>query len=367
MTDALLLHAATDSSADLFHAIPYGILDPFLYAELGDGRRVAVIGALDGDKVRAAEVETIDPYALGLDEILAGAADEVALWTELSLRACRELGVTAAVVPHDFPVAHADALRGGGVEVRVDVQRLEARRRVKTPGQLEGIRRAAAAADAAMAIAAEMIAGLRSAEEVRAAMQAVCDERGCTLPDDVIVAHGPQAAIGHESGFGPLVAGEPVRVDIWPRDRASRCWADTARTFVAGGGAPPEELARWSSLCEAVLEVALPELRAGASTRAVFERALEPLHAAGVRTQLTKAPGEVLEDCAPFSLGHGVGLEVHEAPGVGRIDATLVAGDVLAIEPCIVRTGFGGCQVEELVLVTDDGPEVLTTSPRGLG
>ncbi len=366
MTEALLLHAAPEDDAHLFHAIPAGITDPFLYAELEGGRRVAVVGVLDGDKVEAAGVERIDPYALGMDEILAGGVDEVALWTELSVRACRELAITTAVVPHDFPLAHADGLRAAGVEVRVDVPRFKARRRAKTPAQLAGIRRAAQAADAAMAVAAEGIAALRSAEEIRAAMQAACEERGCVLPDDVIVAHGPQAASGHESGFGPLLAGEPVRVDIWPRDRASRCWADTARTFVAGGEAPPAELARWHELCLAVLERAIPALRPGASTRAVFEDALEPLHAAGVKTQLTKAPGEVLEDGAPFALGHGVGLEVHEAPGVGRIDATLVAGDVLAIEPCIVRTGFGGCQLEELVLVTEDGPELLTTFPRAL-
>jgi len=367
MTDALLLYAATESSADLFHAIPHAITDPFLYAELEGGRRVAVVGLLDAPGVRAAGVETIDPYALGADELLAAGADEVTLWSELSLRACRELGIARVAVPPDFPLAQADALRRGGVDVRVDAERCKARRRVKTQAQLEGIRRAAAAADAAMAVAAEMIRGLRSAEEIREAMQAACEERGCTLADDVIVAHGPQAASGHDSGSGPLVAGEPVRVDIWPRDRRSRCYADTARTFVAGGEPPPPELARWSALCEAVLERALPALRPGASTRAVFARALEPLHEAGVRTQLTKAPGEVLQDGAPFALGHGVGLEVHEPPTVGRIDATLVAGEVLAIEPCVVRTGFGGCQLEELVLVTEDGPELLTTSPRALG
>ena len=74
-----------------------------------------------------------------------------------------------------------------------------------------------------------------TSEEVRAAMVAVCDEHGCDLPDDVIVSHGPQGAIGHEAGHGKIESGEPVIVDIWPRDRSSRCWADMTRTFVAGG------------------------------------------------------------------------------------------------------------------------------------
>jgi Xaa-Pro aminopeptidase len=366
MTDPLLLFADTERSADLFHAIPHAITDPFLYAELDGGRRVAVVGALDADTVRSAGVETIDPYAFGVDELLAAGADEVGLWTEISLRACRELGVRRAVVPPDFPLAHADHLRAGGVELAVDAERFTLRRRVKTPAQLEGIRRAQAAADAAMAVAARLIGELRSSEEIRFAMQATCEEHGATLADEAIVAHGPQGAVGHETGSGPLVAGEPVVVDIWPRDRASRCFTDMTRTFVAGAAPPPDELARWHGLCRASLDVALAELRPGASTRAVFERSLEPLHSAGVRTQLTKEPGEVLVDGAPFSLGHGVGLEVHEAPGLGRIDTTLLAGDVLAVEPCIVKPGVGGCRIEDVVLVTDDRPEVLSRFPREL-
>lgn len=366
MTDPLLLFAAPEHSADLFHAIPESISDPFLYAETGE-RRVAIVGILDGDKLRAAGVEVLDPYGFGVDELLAAGADEVGLWAEVSLRACRELGIERAAVPPDFPLAQADHLRAGGILLTVDAERFRLRRRVKTPGQLEGIRRAQAAADAAMAVAARMIADLRSSEEIRAAMQAVCAEHGADLGDEAIVAHGPQGAVGHESGFGPLVVGEPVVVDIWPRDRASRCFTDMTRTFVAGSAEPSAEVARWWELCRASLDRALEELRPGASTRAVFERALEPMHAAGIRTQLTKAPGEVLEDGAPFSLGHGVGLEVHEAPLLGRIDATLLAGDVLAVEPSIVRPGIGGCRIEDVVLVTEDGAEPLSRYPRALG
>src|SRR3712207_9541260 len=94
-----------------------------------------------------------------------------------------------------------------------------------------------------MGTAAELIrefeAGV-SSERTRQAMQATCDRLGCDLPGDVIVSHGPQSAIGHESGHGELLRGEPVVVDIWPRDRASRCWSDMTRTFVTGGARSEE-------------------------------------------------------------------------------------------------------------------------------
>ncbi len=105
-------------SADLFHAVPLGIIDPFLYFEL-DGRRVAVISVLERDRIQALEPRAsrcIDPIALGLDELLrAGVAHEADV--EVACAPASELGVGAAPVPPDFPVAAADQLREHGVEL----------------------------------------------------------------------------------------------------------------------------------------------------------------------------------------------------------------------------------------------------------
>ena len=220
-----------------------------------------------------------------------------------------------------------------------------------------------------MGVARSLIHELRpglTSEEVRAAMQAVAEEHGCELPDEVIVSHGAQSAIGHDSGFGEIGAGEPVVVDIWPRDKASRCWADMTRTFVAGGGEPPEELAEYWRLTRDSLERVYADLRAGANGRKLFERSAEPYIEAGKPTQLTKEPGTVLEDGYFHGLGHGVGLEVHERPYMGRMGDDLVAGDVVTVEPGCYRRGFGGCRLEDLVLVTEDGYEVLTDFPYDL-
>lgn len=367
MTD-LLIYGAPDASPDLFHAIPVGIVDPFLYAEAG-GRRAATVNVLDADKVRALGIDVIDPAELGADELLSAGVSRHELALEIALRACRGLGLERAIVPPEFPLAVADHLRAGGVALAVDPEAFVLRRRAKTDAQLAGIRRAQKAADAAMAVAADLIRELRpglTSEEIRNAMTDVCDEHGCDLPGDVIVAHGAQSADGHESGHGPLAAGEPVVVDIWPRDRESRCWADMTRTFAAGGGTPADELAEYWRLTRESLQLVYPEVRDGADAQAIFRRSCEPYIGAGKPTQLTKAEGEVLRDGYFHGLGHGVGLELHERPGLGRAPDTLRAGDVITLEPGCYRRGYGGCRLEDLVVVTGDGCETLTDFPYDL-
>jgi Xaa-Pro aminopeptidase len=366
--DAILLFGAPETDPDLFNAVPAGIVDPFLYAETG-GRRVGFVSVLDADNARAAGIEVIDPVTLGRDELVGQGLTPHEIEVETCLRACRSLGIDAATIPFGFPTAVADHLRGGDVRLTVDPAVFTARRRKKTGAQLAGIRRAQTAADAAMAVAAELLHELRpglTSEDVREAMRAVCDRLGSELPDDVIVSHGAQSAVGHESGHGAIGAGEPVVVDIWPRDRASRCWADMTRTFVAGGGTPPEELARYWELTRESLRSVTDGVRPGASGRALWELSCAPYEAAGLPTQRTKAPGEVLEDGYFHGLGHGVGLEVHERPNLGRLGDELVAGDVITLEPGCYRRGFGGCRLEDLALVTDAGCEVLTSFPYDL-
>jgi Xaa-Pro aminopeptidase len=364
----LLIYGAPDNSADLFHAIPVGIIDPFIYIE-ANGRRAATVSVLDADKVRPMGIEILDPEELGRDELTKQGLREVEIENEMALRAVERLGITHATVPPAFPVSVADHLRAAGIELEVDDEAFTQRRRVKTPEQLDGIRRAHKAADAAMGVAAELIRELRpglTSEEVRTAMQKVCEEHGTELPDDAIVSHGAQSAIGHESGHGEIGAGEAVIVDIWPRDKPSRCWADMTRTFVAGGGEPPDELRTFWRLSKESLDLVYPEVRAGAAGRALYERSCEPFHAAGQPTQLSKEPGTVLEDGYFHGLGHGVGLEVHETPTLGRLPDVLVAGDVITLEPGCYRRGFGGCRLEDLVVVTEDGCETLTDFPYDL-
>jgi Xaa-Pro aminopeptidase len=324
---------------------------------------------LDADKLSPFGIQVIDLHELGADEMFAQGLSRHEIDLEFCRRACEQLGIKRAAVPSEFPVGVADHLRAGGIEVVVDPDVFVNKRRAKTPSEILGIRRAQEAADEAMAVAARLIHDLRpglTSEDVRSAMKAVCSGLGCDLPDDVIVSHGAQGAVGHEPGHGPIPAGEGVIVDIWPRDRISRCWADMTRTFVAGGGEPAAELAEYWQLTHAALEASFKAVRAGADCQEIYGLSCEPFERAGYLTQRSKPEGSKLEEGYFHSLGHGVGLEVHERPNLGRTPDTLIVGDVITLEPGCYRKGFGGVRLEDLVLVGEDGPERLTDFPYDL-
>ena len=379
---ALLLFGDTERSPALRHEIPLAILDPLLFVKL-DGRPVVLTSDLERARIEAAlpEAELLDYFAFGMKELAEQGLSYAESEREISSRVLQHLGVTDAVIPGDFPIALADRLRADGVKLTVDDLAFTALRRAKQGRELEGIRRAQRAAERGMAAAAAMLAraepgddgrlhldgGELTAERVRDALRAACAAAGAFCPPDVMVS-SVWAGYGHDPGSGPLPAGLPITVDLWPRDEASACWADMTRTFVVGDPAPEhaELIAAQRQLVRDALEDARAAIKPGVTGRQLYDATCDRFEAAGFRTQRT-GPGEDPTEGFQFSLGHGVGLEVHEEPALGlRGGDPLVPGDVLAIEPGLRDRRIGGVRFEDLVLVTKDGSETLTDYPYEL-
>jgi Xaa-Pro aminopeptidase len=365
----VLMFADTYRSPELRHEVPLGVPDAFLYAEK-DGVKHVVVSVLEGG--RLADLGRFDVHLwedFGIDELRASGRSLPEIRHELHLRAIRELGLKSAVVPETFPLWFADAVRAEGVELRVDKDFFDDRRRAKSEAELAGMRRAQRAAEAAMDAARELLRtrvldGGLTVEEVKSAMGVVFAQHGTTC-DDFIVAPGPQGAVGHEMGHGPIRPGVPVVIDIWPRDNESFVYCDFTRTFVVGD--IPDDVAAWHRLCKQALDRAIGEMKDGVSGRTIFDGTCEIFEAAGEPTVRTKKEGESLSDGFFHGLGHGVGLEVHEEPGLGFVvGSPLRAGDVVTVEPGCYRQGYGGVRLEDLVLVTENGTENLTQYPYDL-
>jgi Xaa-Pro aminopeptidase len=140
------------------------------------------------------------------------------------------------------------------------------------------------------------------------------------------------------------------------------------RTFVVGPPSPEhaELITQQEELVTAALRDAFDLVRPGVTGRQLFDVVCDRFEAAGHRTQRT-GPGEDPVEGFQFSLGHGVGLEVHEDPMLGLSGQdSLVVGDVLALEPGLWDHRIGGVRFEDLALVTEDGYELLTDYPYGL-
>jgi Xaa-Pro aminopeptidase len=378
--EAVLIHADTIRSATLRHEVPLAILDPFTYIEV-DGRRIVVISVLEADRVKeiAPDMEVVDPHELGWDDLVAQGLRWDEAEVELALRACHRFDVTKAVVPGELPVAVADRLRAGGIEVVIDQPQFNRRRRAKNELEIDGVRRAQAAANGAMGVAADMLRRATAddgvlaldgepltSERVREAMREHAAAQGCPMPGDVIVAAEGAAASGHDPGSGPLPACKPIVIDIWPEDEDSGCWADMTRTFVAAGE-PAEDVVEMHRLCLEALDNVKAAARPGVPGVELYDIACDVFEAAGHLTQRTKPEGEVLDEGFYHALGHGVGLNVHEYPALGRSGVEpLVPGDVIAVEPGTYRQGYGGVRLEDLLLITQDGCEVLTSFPYEL-
>ena len=375
MSDVLIL-ADTQRSPEMRHEVPVAIPDPFLYLER-EGTRHVVITPFEAERVSGHNGIQPHPYEqFGWDELVASGLTMEEAELETYVRACRELGVNEALVPPTFPLELADRLREAGIELRPDRDFFVGRRRVKTAPEIEGIRRAQRGADAAMAAAAELFRQAEprngsvsldgeplTSERVKLAIHQVFTEHDL-FADEFIVSHGAQSAVGHEMGFGEIKPNEPIVIDLWPRDRASSCYADMTRTFVVGE--PSEELRGFQRLVLEALRRSLEAIRPGAKGRDIYVLVCELFHEHGFPTGLHKPKGEVLEDGFFHGLGHGVGLEVHERPWLSRYPGELVEGDVVTLEPGLYRSGYGGCRLEDLVLVTDDGAELLTDYPYDL-
>ena len=377
MPDVLII-ADTIRSPELRHEVPLAVPDPFLYVEVGS-KRTVVVSSLEAGRIRelGTDLEVLTLEEVGLDELLKRGLDQYALQHAVSLGACRQLGLERAVTPATFPLGDADFLRASGIELTADQRFFDERRRVKNEHELEGIRRACRAVEAGMTVGLELLRGADrsngvltlggeplTCERVKLEVERAFGEHGAAA-EEFIVSHGAQTAIGHEGGSGPIASDDIVLFDLFPRDRESGCYSDFTRTVSIGPAS--DELRQFHRLAKEALDLAVAAVKPGVKGSDIHRMVCDLFHEHGYKTQLHKEEGEALVDGYFHATGHGVGLEVHERPGVGRVESEpLVAGDVIALEPGLYRSGYGGVRLEDLVLVTADGAEVLTSFPYDL-
>jgi Xaa-Pro aminopeptidase len=247
-------------------------------------------------------------------------------------------------------------------------------RRAKDAQELDWLREAQRATEGAMKLACETVARARaaadgtlvhdgaplSAERLRSIIDIHLLTNGYDNPES-IVACGAQGADCHDHGHGMLRTGEPVIVDIFPRNRKTLYNGDMTRTVVHG--AIPPEVARMHAAVVAAKRDAIAAVRPGVTGQSVHEATLAALARQGYAAGQPSQQGVAV---ISHGTGHGIGLEVHEPPLLAMKGPALVAGDVLTVEPGLYALGIGGIRVEDMVAVTATGCENFNTLQESL-
>jgi len=371
--DGYLIDAASDV-ADQYYLSGFDAPDPFV--TLYDGEvHLLVARSLEYGRAkreaRAATVERDVDFGFG---DLAGEYGAREARDRVLARVLSAYDVESVAVPPRFPTRTADGLRGQDVTVTAEDDGVVTEiRATKTEAEIEHIRAAQRANEAAMAHAEELLAGAEAedgqlvhdgevltSERVKEAIEIELLRHGCGL-DDTIVACGADAADPHDRGSGPLLAGEPIIVDIFPRSKATKYHADMTRTFCVGE--PSETIREWYDLTREAQDAALAAVEPGATGGEVHDAACDVYEDAGLPTLRSD---ETTETGFIHSTGHGVGLDVHELPRAAPGGQSLEPGHVVTIEPGLYDPDVGGVRIEDFVVVTEDGYENFTDYERRL-
>jgi Xaa-Pro aminopeptidase len=379
----LLFYGNSYHYPDIYRSTGFLAPDPFIAIEHGE-ERVIVASPLEHGRAqkesRATSVR--DLMEFGLRELTAQGLDGDQVTATIIQRVLTERGATTVQVPRFFPVGVADELRARGVRLEI-ADDLDVRRRIKRPEEVALIEKAQRATEEAWAAGVDALrrssvgrdgvlmldGAVFTAERLRAIVEEELLARDCQTPERTITAPGKQAADPHEIGHGPLHASEAIVMDIYPQ-HGSRYWADMTRTV--SKGTPPDEIVRMYEIVKRAQDEAITMLRPGVTGRAIHERVEDIIFEAGYDTL---RPGQRHRPDDPVirgffhGTGHGVGLEIHELPSIGRGkwgQVALEPGDVVTIEPGIYDPDIGGVRLEDMLVVTEDGARDLTRAPREL-
>jgi len=366
----LLIISDSQSDANLYYATGFLVGGTVMYLEI-EGRKALLLNDLEYGRAnveaKVDQVISTTPY----EENLRSAGERVRLTSVLDLF-LKEEGVQELTVPANFPFSHALRLKEKGYTLRLRDDPFYKERLIKRPEEISAIEETQRHVEAAMELAVSIITkstirgdflhfdgNILTAETVRTAINKFLLDQQCQACE-TIVAGGEQGVDPHMRGSGPLPAHQTIILDIFPRSTTTRYWGDMTRTVVRGKASPAVR-----KMYQDVLDaqnLALSQIRDGADGQDVHESVCA----------LFKDRGNVNKDMdgkkAGFihSTGHGVGLDIHEPPRLGRVKAELRTHQVVTVEPGLCYPGTGAVRLEDLVVVTADGCRNLNKFPKML-
>ena len=366
-----VLYAASEHDADILYATGFFVPDPFLCLIAGS-RTILVMSDLEMDRAkRESKATHVWSWTQMAKLASVGAPPPRA---EHVIAAClKRLGAKSAEVPASFPLGLARKLEGLKIRLQVAREPFWPEREIKTRDEVKKIETSLRAAEAGLLAGIESLKSttisrdgwLRrggskfTSEDLRGVIDSTILKLG-GIPVRTICAGGDQAVDPHEIGHGPLRAHSPIVMDIFPRSQVTGYFGDLTRTVVRGRAS--EKLKEVYALVEEGVRLGHRSIHAGADGRKIHDNILELFNSRGFKTGMK---GGRMQGFF-HGTGHGLGLDIHEAPSISRRGSILRAGHVVTVEPGLYYLGIGGVRIEDVALVTKSGSRNLTRVPKFL-
>jgi Xaa-Pro aminopeptidase len=363
----LLMVADSERDANMLHAVGMFVPDPFIFLRTR-GRDYIVMSDLEIDRARK---QAAHCCVLSLSRYQQKLRREGAVrpgFAQVIPLLLRERRIRGVVVPQDFPFGLASDLQRSGIRVKAQPGNFFPEREYKSAAEAKKISAALLMAEIGMAEGIQMLQRAKIAqgrrllyhnvpvtsEKLRAVIDTAILQAG-GLASHTIVAGGRQGCDPHEGGYGPLLANEPIILDIFPRSQKTGYFGDITRTVVRGRASE----AIWK-LYDTVFQgqsLAFEKMRPGVPTADVHRAVQDFFEQEGYRTGRRNGRMQGFF----HGTGHGLGLEIHEAPRVGpNSPGKLQAGQVVTVEPGLYYPELGGVRLEDVALVTRTRPRNLT-------
>jgi Xaa-Pro aminopeptidase len=370
VTAAELIVAGSEHDANMLYASGFVAGDPFIWLRV-DGRSTLVMSDLELGRARD-ESRADEIVAYGEIERRLQRGKKRPSQAKVIAAALAERGARSAAVPWNFPSSLAEDLRGLGVRLEVRRGVFFPERQRKRPEEVAAIEEAQRACEAAVEKAFDLLRRAKerrgrlvaggevvTSELLKRAIHRELMERDC-VGVRTIVSAGDQGCDPHCTGTGPVAAGQSIIFDVFPRSAKTLYFADMTRTVVKGR--PSRELRRMYDDVLEAQELGESMVRAGASGLGAHEAVQRFFRRRGWRTE----PRDGKWVGYFHGLGHGVGLDIHEAPWLTRNGTELVEGAVVTVEPGLYYFGVGGVRLEDMVVVEKRGSRNLTRFEKRL-
>ncbi|HJJ65391.1 MAG TPA: Xaa-Pro peptidase family protein [Methanocorpusculum sp.] len=357
--DAYVVYDSSDNE-DMRYLSGFLATDPFIYVYKKDGGQFLIVSSMEELRARReSPCSIVTRTAAGFYELLEKHNDADAASAEMIKNFCGE----KLLVPYSMPVGFARALESRA-QVTIDSGTVLSMRAKKTDVEIEKIRAVQMKNERGVTLAVDAVrkadvsedGGLffedepLTSEKLREIMHEAFFRMG--LDDkDTIASCGADTALPHAKGEGQLFANQPIVLDVFPRDIETGYFADMTRTI--SKGKPSDEICRMYDTVHEAKELAVSLIRAGVSGAEVHNAAADYFTKKGYVTAGTS--GFI------HSLGHGVGLAIHESPSLSVRGGVLEEGNVVTVEPGLYYPGIGGVRLEDMGAVTEDGFDRFTT------